>query len=180
MRRRMIGRAKRMTKEWFTFWTFSGTGDNQDAVSLAPNALFSAWILSPQTALDLMDEPTVIRMIFQAFGAFDNVVAQAATMVHMGIIVTRAVDLAGNTPVIDPLEDGFQDWLWRWNDMYVAPTSFAGNAVSRVSDYAALIDVRSKRKIRPGEGLLFVAWNNANSGGAYNFIAEGSFLTAHA
>jgi len=178
MRRRSLVRVPRKTKEWVGFWTYPTTPTEAGPISLAAGSYFADWIVTPNAAIDQFDEPTVLRLIFNYIAPYNGFAAGGYNQIHMGIIVTRDTDSAGGTPLYDPIYQGFWDWLWTFNAMAGAPSGAAAASTAQFSN-GLYFDIKSRRKIEPGEGLLFVA-TNPNSGAASQLQLSGRVLLAHA
>lgn len=150
-----------MTKEWATAWSWSGTPTNPGHVSLSVGQFFHDWIISPSAAMQEFDEPTVLRMIVGTYVAGEPMTPSQQLWLDVGIIVTRSADPALETlPQLDPLLDGHMDWLYTAYHFAQTPPGFGGNT-SGNSPFTA--NVKSRRKIGPGEGLALFAFNRPSS-----------------
>lgn len=166
-RRRSSGRRSRSPKgikEW-SFWeTLDPTTLEHRAFTLSPGGRSDGWLIAPSTARDEYDEPTVIRLLFRhwAIAAMPNIaLGDFEASFWSGLIVTRG-NPEDTVPLIDT-SDGGLDWLY-WNSTHF--TSFftsLGVATRRSIDvlpadfgpYGGVIDIRTKRRIPGGYGLLY-------------------------
>jgi len=159
--RRPLSRAARLTKEWFGMYTFDANPDIPNTIGLAPNTVFMDWVFSPGDALDILDEPTVLRILVNVGAAFDLIAASGIALMSWGFLATRDDGFSGLPPIRDPMADSHMDWIAWGTHTAIAPASAnvasAGQYLRRESIY----DGRAKRKIDPGEGLAFYAGYSA-------------------
>ncbi len=135
---------------------------------LVANATTAGWILDPPSCIDDFDSPTVIRLLV-AVTVFNASAAAAPEYGAFGIYVASGDEDDIGIPSIiwDPVTDQRSDWMYRWNVARPAgaPASQQGNGSADI-----LIDVRTKRKIPRGAGLLGVF--QAENAGTFAFAAD--------
>jgi len=149
-----------MDKFWETGWsTILGSEPDNLFVNEGPGQILGNWQLSPDQARQFDNEITVMRMIGS------TVIRQPGTFfqgtVHVGAIVT-----ADPAVVPSPLYDGWMDWLFI-DSITANAGSFSYGGTSYQSN-EHMFDVRSRRKIERGEGLLWVwHFDDGNEGTMY-------------
>jgi len=143
--------------------------------------LFSEWIFSPQDCVDFFDKPTILRILMN-IGMATNAGSggTGAALWSWGIINATAGDFSGTPPIYDPRAQGYFDWLATGNLAVIGapgtahPVTFYG-----MNQTGPLIDIRSRRIIEPGEGLLFCAASEVTSDSAVKTYMQGRVLLAH-
>jgi len=195
---RRRSRSSKGTREWVNWETLQPTAPfYHRSFTLAPGASSTNWLISPSEAQDEYDEPTVVRFLIRRriVAAYADFSAGPFELQFWnGIIVTRGVaDASGNYDGIPAVvaDAGNQDWLW-WESHHftsfftTAGVAFRlgfydanGNTDSSGGPYLGVIDVRAKRRIPQGHGLLYV--NQAapavdNFGGSIVGYTCGRFL----
>lgn len=168
--------------------SLSGNGyDQPDTIHMTPGSVARSWILSPADVADLWDEPTVVRMllapaIFQA-GTNAIVVGDYNTTVRGGVIAWKhTIDAAPVSTSMDGLDpsDGGLDWLW-WGEAHLNHTNlqFLGTQFADYTGGSGVVDVRTKRKLELGYGLVgafhCLPWSFPAGGGAW-FHLNGRIL----
>ncbi len=111
------------------------------------------------TASLLFGEPfTVLRMIGEyQIRSTGNVTAleTAVVTVAIGVVSTDAVTAAA---LPDPGEEPEFPWLfWRAHTLYFGGSQSPGDAKSGAGHVRASFDIRSMRKVKPRESLVWVA-----------------------
>ena len=179
MSRRPLSRAARLTKEWSPFWTYSPTPADFAPVRIDVGDYFADWIIDPDSAVNLFDEPTVLRTVFQwAIAAAGGGPTPAKTMVSAGIIVCTAT--GGDPTPLHPRADGWMDWLWTNTQGYFSnPLQDLPALWAYMSPAADTWDIRSKRRLEAGQGLAFIAVNDSNQSTDVMMAATGRVLLAH-
>jgi hypothetical protein len=155
------------------------TGETISAYHLGPGDLVSSWILDPDVLEVQYDVVTVLRNLIVTAVSFEPAAAtlQYALLCQGLIVATEGMDLT--TPP-SPYYDQDYDWLWIANcqsDSF--PIAGTGQSVlsgARNSDY---FDIRSKRKIPNGHGLLYVAHLAPGSTLESSHRVDGRLLLAH-
>ncbi len=137
-------RGQRMTKEW------TGIGGGVVLFTASATALLGALGSTfPNTVLRLIGE--YIIMPTSAPDALDAV----TVAVGIGVVSTDAATL-GSTAMPEPSQEREFPWLyWAEHDLYF-PTNTATNASSGASVRRSF-DVKSMRKVKPGQSCVFVA-----------------------
>jgi len=143
-------------------------------VTALTNGSTGGWILDPFTALDDYESPTLIRLLV-------SIVVRTASsptandLFGFGIYVATGDEDTTQLPlpVWDPLTDPSSDWAYR----FIAPQPVGTAAGQLASNGGAdiVIDVRTKRKIPRGAGILgvFSATGTAGAGtGSYSAAAD--------
>jgi len=158
------GRSSR-NKEWIT-WTSSLAAGyfTPNMIELAPGNLAVSWIIAPEDARIEWDEPTIVRSLIR-FNLFlsgsPSVQASQYDATFRGGLITWKGNthpaLPTSVPDIEPA-DGSLDWIW-WDEIHLEhPT--ATNAIGSTdapsfgTDYMGRMDIKSKRKMELGTGLL--------------------------
>lgn len=185
-RARRSGRPVR-NREWMSFTTGLTYGEPR-LESMQGGQSFKAWAIDPTQALELWDEPTIIRMVLwpQIFiGTTASVTASDYRLtIRGGFIVWKASTITTVSTELDGLdpEDGSLDWLW-WNESFFGHygvQSYGGNTHDFTGG-GGYVNVKTKRKIEQGSGLVG-AWkclsDNYPSGstGPINFHFAGRVL----
>ena len=145
------GRSRRMEKSWDAI--------PGGIIALTTNSTALIGILSslvPNTVLRMIGE--YIIMPTSAPTALDG----CKIAVGVGVVSTDAA-LLGSTAMPDPSDQAEYPWLyWAEHDFYF-PTNTATNAASGASVRQAF-DVRSMRRIKPGQSCVTVVQYVANPG----------------
>jgi len=173
-------RQRRMTKEWISFYTYIGTPSTPHSVTMPAGTDASLWIIPPGDVLSLFDEPTILRMIISLTFGTEGLNGGNSMSLAFGIITARGIDEIGTPPVYNALQQGYWDWLWTY---YPQVTTNNGGGISGTygsTEPASVQDVRSKRKVKPGEGILFSFANNNGSDADAAMQVQGRILLAHA
>lgn len=188
-RRTSSGRGKR-NREWAGWETFTAGTANRRPWTLAPGVTTAtSWILPPSEAISEYDEPTLVRLLIRHWAIV--VPPDFATTIYeitylVGIIVVRGE--VGATPGdIDgipsvALERSDQDYVWRDSIHFSRFT--AGGAQPLLSpgginqpQQNEILEIRSKRKIPQGHGLLYFNYVTSDSfGGNVVGYTSGRFL----
>lgn len=161
--------SKGTIKEWFNWETIeTGTWYHRPAI-LSPGAVQNAWLITPSDAHNQFDEPTIIRLLIRSWSIAAPPNAGAGDYdisFWQGLLVTRGeADTAGSmdgTPEITA-ERGDFDWLWwdsvhfhRWWTAIGTPVGYAmNNKPADFGPYGGVVDLRTKRRIPQGYGLLY-------------------------
>jgi len=141
-------------KEWIGFYNANTNDiDYPPSFLLGRNDIFADWILEPNSALDLFDEPTLLRTRVEATPAFEGVGGPFETaQLSIGIIV------AGEGELTSPPDPGLQiykDWTW-WSQWIYTGAGGAAPRIDRFTLQDQWDDVKTKRRIESGQGLLLV------------------------
>lgn len=147
-------------REWLSFTTGLSYSQPRLESFLAGNS-FRAWAIDPAQALELWDEPTIVRMLLwpQIFiGTTPSVTTGDYRMTLRGGFLTwKASTISTVTTELDGIdpEDGSLDWLW-WNESFFGHFSTA-SVGSQSHDFtggdAGYVNVKAKRKLELGYGL---------------------------
>lgn len=183
-RRRPLSRAARLTKEWGGFRTINeATGDPSNMV-LPPGTMSESWILTPDDAIAEFDEPTIMRLLVNFSVTFNPALADGgAQLVSAGIRVATDLTAALGTPKT-PYTQPWLDWIWTsmvgWND-FPSASSLAGQPNGYVwMPGKAYDEVKTRRRLEAGEGLLAVVRNEFLEDGGYASASfSGRYLLAH-
>jgi len=134
-----------------------------------PYEVYADWILSPDAASGLYDEPTVLRMLIQwSWITTTTSNAPMAAHVEIGIITLKLEGTSSpfatpgeldNVPL--PFLDGDSDWLWcKQYTVPVSPNAFHTSFATIPGQ--GFEDIRTRRKIPNGYGLaLIIAYESA-------------------
>jgi hypothetical protein len=136
-------------------------------VSNFGNVTSAGWIIDPPTMIDDYESPTVIRLLVSLQGLIQTLITVGNGFIGFGIYVATGDEDDTVLPTVlwDPMGDQQSDWLYR----YVAPfsTSTPANTLFFNQSNDKGYDVRSKRKVPRGAGLLAVfQTDNATAGGS--------------
>jgi len=156
--RRPTGRSNGRNKEWTGFSTSpSGNFGEPGRIVLDPGDAFIEWLLDPDDALTFYDEPTIIRMLIsdQCHAVAPNSAASISCSLYVGICVGKS-DIA-TPPNINP-EFASTDFMY-WNQwmMFNGGTTDGFINVGPTRNGGDTIDLKSKRKLEAGNGLLITA-----------------------
>jgi len=185
--RRPQSRAARLTKEWYSFFTIDSVTNEFDTISLLPGRTFAAWILDPLLALGDFDEPTLLRTRIAMTAAFENPGQNDSEGLWAGIRLASADAASLGTfvtssyaPVGNPYDGGYMDWVWHSTWALTAPNAAAGApAVGSYLQQNQWDDVKTKRRIESGNGLIFMATTPPSNQGQVNFTMVGRQLVGH-
>lgn len=178
-RRAPLSRAARLTKEWFSFWTAEDAPSFlPTAIQLAPTQSLQSWIIDPNVALSVLDEPTVLRTRVCVTPAFNGPAAGAGTFVSFGIRVTDSLPTS-NTDFESSRIRGDLDWIWTTQYDYVSPQAAGGPNIAGRTSQDQWDDVKTKRRIEAGQGLALFVKNEDSSAGVITFTVDGRILYGH-
>jgi len=187
------GTSSRRNKEWIQ-WTTSQEGLSfyePRTVFLGPGDRAAYFILSPADVEAEYDEPTIIRILprFTTYvaGTLTQLTGAYRTTVRGGLITWKGSTrddtlLTAALDSIDP-NDGGLDWLW-WDEVHFwheagqyQGTQFLDSAGTQ---YLGRMDIRTKRKMEVGTGLVGCFECLADSGlGAWLFFSGRLLLLNH-
>lgn len=166
-RRSSRGRASpQRTREWLMWETIeTGTGYHRPFL-LGANQSSSNWLLDPDTCSNYYDEPTLVRLLIRTWAYAVPPSASTSFETHLwsGIIVARGVTPATGgilaVPAIDARR-GDYDWLW-WQSVHFSRLTSPFGVVPGIGElpasfgpYGGVIDIKTKRRIPQGHGLLY-------------------------
>lgn len=177
--RRSGSRSGGRAKEWLQWNTFANESQPlcfNYPFAMGAATIVSAWILPPNVNLEEFDEPTVVRMI-QRWAYFGNLGPATSAHLAQGIIAWKSPDDASPANPPSPLLNGSYDWLW-YNEFWLYNPSGVNNLIvsSPGSDKVTFEDVRAKRKLESGFGLLYVAETDDCNGAGVSLNAGGRVL----
>jgi len=162
-RRRQTGRPLR-SREWTGFETSpSGIIGEPGRILFSANTSFTEWALDPDDVIELYDEPTIIRLLIsdQCHPVAPNAAASIACSLYVGIMTSKDDSFP---PGIMFADDATNDWLyWSHWMMFNGGTSDGFINAGPTRNGGDTIDIRSKRKLETGEGLLVCAYAAANN-----------------
>jgi hypothetical protein len=121
-------------------------------VLLANSTIFADWVLSPDDAVALFDEPTVLRTRVMLTPSFAGTGGAAGT-----VLVTAGIIVANNLLSIpDPMVEAWKDWIWHSAWYMTASPAENGPNTAAITQQDQWDDVKTKRRIEAGQGLMFV------------------------
>ncbi len=152
------------SKEW--------TGALIGANSISSGSV-AGWIVDPPTMINQYESPTIIRLLVSVCLIL-NAQAQNNIANSFGIYVASGDEDLTTVPTEywDPATDQQSDWMYRFNTPLPAGTVAGHLSCNGGADIT--IDVRTKRKVPRGSGLLAVFQSDAptGSGGSFNASAD--------
>lgn len=164
-RRRTSSRARsgrpRRTREWFNWETINPTTGYHRPFLLGPGQSSTAFLITPNDAQEFYDEPTIVRLLIRQWLIAQPVTATVAFETHIwsGILVAR--DNGYGDPPDISVTRGDYDWLW-WQSVHFSRLTNVFGTIPGMGVLSAefgpqqgVIDVRAKRKIPQGFGLLY-------------------------
>jgi len=149
---------------WTGFETSpTSTPGEWGSIKLNPGDFISSWILDPNDAIEFYDEPTLVRLLLRLTGVIAIPAANSANAweahVFAGIMTYKYDSLP--TPYIN-VDDPTKDWIW-WSSLgFYHGANEYGTIFSMPAEGGPQIgayDIRAKRKIPEGHGLLMVITN---------------------
>jgi len=155
-------------------------------VVLNPNSFFPEWIMSPNDAQFIFDEPVIERILIRWTACPVITTAEMGTdsincAINIGLIVWKSDATVPNELVF--ADDPTKDWLW-WedvllyknvNDIFGFPTMPATGG-----PYQGRQDLRAKRKVPGGSGLAFCCQTSDLATHAVRLYCSGRVLWSHA
>lgn len=179
----------RRTREWLGWSTLEAGTANVRTMTLFPNQTSTNWILFPSAALAQYDEPTAVRFLINHWWTpvpTDFATSDMEITIVTGIIAVRG-EISG-TGGIDGIPNvavqrGDQDYIWReerhfarFQNGALQPLLSPGG-INEAQGPGDIYDIRSKRKLPQGFGLLYFNLCTADSyGGGMVGFTSGRFL----
>lgn len=135
---------------------------------IASAATGAGWIVDPPTMIDDYESPTLIRLLVAVKAGLVSAATESQNFV-MGIYVATGDEDDATLPTIlwDPADDQNSDWVYRWVGPFIIGNPAGTEATNGGADI--VIDVRTKRKVPRGAGILAVFQSQTTDGtGAVN------------
>lgn len=156
-------------REWLSFTTGETYQQPRQQI-LFPGDRFAAWAIDPGQALALWDEPTIVRLLLVPTVYVHLSTAQATAEYRQtlrgGFLTWKGStvgEITGELDGVDP-QDGSLDWMW-WAESHFGhwDLKYLGSSAHNFSGTGGVVDVRAKRKLELGYGLV----------GAWECVADG-------